>query len=139
MAERGHEPERVERVLARLRDLGLADDRAFADFWLENRATHRPRGARALKTELFQKGLAREVVEAAIEPGQDESEPAYRAALRRAATLPALDEGLFRQRLTQFLQRRGFGWDAIEPTVERLWRERSEGADRLAEVDPPLA
>jgi regulatory protein len=135
MAEKGHQPERVERVLVRLRDLGLADDRAFADFWLENRAMHRPRGARALKTELFQKGLAREVVEAAIEPAQDEAEPAYRAAQRRAATLSTLDEAHFRQRLAQFLQRRGFGWEAIEPAVERLWQERTEGAERLEEAD----
>ena len=31
----------------------------------------------------------------------------------------------FRQRLGQFLQRRGFGWEAVEPAVERLWRERA--------------
>jgi regulatory protein len=125
LAEKGHEPARVERVLARLRELGLADDRAFADFWLENRTLHRPRGARALKVELFQKGVAREVVDAALDPEHDESEDAYRAAQRRAATLSILDERDFRQRLGQFLLRRGFGWDAIEPIVERLWQERS--------------
>jgi regulatory protein len=75
--------------------------------------------------ELFQKGLARDVVEEAIDPGHDESDDAYRAAQRRAATLSTLDEREFRQRLAQFLQRRGFGWDSIEPVVERLWRERT--------------
>ena len=112
-------------MIARLRELQLADDRAFADFWLENRALHRPRGARALKMELFQKGVARDVVEEAIDPERDELDGAYRAAQRRAATLSILDEREFRQRLAQFLQRRGFGWDSIEPAVERLWRERT--------------
>ena len=131
LGEKGHPPERIERVLARLRELGLADDRAFADFWLEERALHRPRGVRALKMELFQKGVAREVVEAAIDPQQDEVEGACRAAERRAATLSTLDERDFRTRLGQFLLRRGFGWDAIEPAVERLWRDRTgeTGAD----------
>jgi len=112
-------------VIARLRELGLADDRAFADFWLDERARHRPRGARALKIELFQKGVARAVVDEAIDPEHDESDDAYRAAGRRAATLSTLDERAFRQRLAQFLQRRGFGWETIEPVVERFWRERT--------------
>jgi recombination protein RecA len=59
---------------------------------------------------------------------RDESDDAYRAATRRAATLSTLDERLFRQRLAQLLQRRGFGWEAIEGAVERCWRERA-GAD----------
>src|ERR671922_173655 len=49
LGEKGHQPDRVDRVIARLRELQLADDRAFVDFWLENRTLHRPRGARALK------------------------------------------------------------------------------------------
>ena len=125
LTEKGHRPDRVERVIARLRELGLVDDRAFAEFWLDERARHRPRGARALKAELFQKGIAREVVDQALDPERDESEDAYRAASRRAATLSTLDERLFRQRLAQLLQRRGFGWETIEPVVERLWRERT--------------
>jgi regulatory protein len=125
LTEKGQAPDRIDRVIARLRELQLADDRAFADFWLENRALHRPRGARALKVELLQKGVARDVVDQAIDPTHDESEDAYRAAGRRAATLSILDERQFRQRLAQFLQRRGFGWESIEPVVERLWRERT--------------
>src|SRR5262249_48812702 len=95
-----------------------------ADFWLDERARHRPRGPRALKAELLQKGVARDVVDQALEPERDEAEDAYRAASRRAATLSTLDERLFRQPLAPLLQRRGFGWEAIEAAVERCWRER---------------
>ena len=125
LAEKGWEAARLDRVLERLRDLKLADDRAFADFWLENRALHRPRGARALRTELLQKGVAREIVDQALDPEHDESTDARRAAQRRAATLSVVDERLFRQRVGQFLQRRGFSWETVEPVVEQLWQERS--------------
>jgi regulatory protein len=125
LTEKGHEPDRIDRVITRLRELKLADDRAFADYWLENRQVHKPRGARALRSELFQKGVARDVVEQALDPERDEGEDAYRAAGRRAQTLSTLDERAFRQRLAQFLQRRGFGWEAIEPAVDRLWSERA--------------
>ena len=45
------------------------------------------------------------------------------AGTRRAATLSTIDEASFRQRLGQFLLRRGFGWENVTPAVDRLWRE----------------
>jgi len=125
LAEKGHEPERVDRVIDKLTRLRLVDDRVFAEYWLENRALHRPKGARALRAELFQKGLARDVVEGALEAERDEPDDAYRAAQRQASRWPATDERAFRQRLALFLQRRGFDWDAIEAAANRLWEERA--------------
>lgn len=124
--EKGHDPDRVDRVVARLRELKLIDDREFADYWLENRALHKPRGSRALRAELFQKGLEREVVDEALATERDELDDAYRAGVKRAATLSTLDEASFRQRLGQFLLRRGFDWETVTPTVDRLWREHAD-------------
>ena len=56
---------------------------------------------------------------------RDEADDAYRAAVKKASSLSTLDEQAFRQRLCQFLMRRGFDWETVGPTVERLWRERS--------------
>jgi regulatory protein len=124
--EKGHDPDRVDRVVARLTELKLLDDREFAGYWLENRALHKPRGGRALRAELYQKGVGREVVDEALSVERDEVDDAYRAALRRAATLSTLDEADFRQRLGQFLLRRGFDWETVTPTVDRLWREHAD-------------
>jgi regulatory protein len=125
LAEKGHDPDRVSRVMEKLTRLKLVDDRAFAEYWLENRALHRPKGARALRAELFAKGVGREVVDdAVVQQERDEPDDAYRAAQRQASRWPADDERAFRQRLAQFLQRRGFDWDAIEAASKRLWEER---------------
>ena len=45
--------------------------------------------------------------------------------LERAANplLAAADEHTFKARLTQFLARRGFDWEAISQAVERLYQE----------------
>src|SRR6266542_33079 len=48
-------------ALARLAELGLVDDAAFARFWVENRQACRPRGAGALRDELRRKGIAPDV------------------------------------------------------------------------------
>jgi regulatory protein len=111
-------------VVIKLADYKLVDDRAFAEYWLENRTLHRPKGARALRAELFQKGLGREVVDQALEGERDEADDAYRAAQRQTMRWPTSDERAFRQRLALFLQRRGFDWEAIEAAANRLWEER---------------
>jgi regulatory protein len=116
----------VDRVVARLRELRLIDDAAFAAYWVEQRATHRPRGARLLKQELRQKGLSQDVVTEAL-PEEDDQEGAYRAVQRKAASLRALDERTFKQRLGAFLQRRGYSYETMKAVVSRLWRETRDG------------
>jgi regulatory protein len=114
----------VDRVIERLRGLQLVDDAAFAAYWVEQRATHRPRGARLLKQELRQKGVSQDVVSEAL-PVDDDEDGAYRAAQRKAVSLRALDERTFKQRLGAFLQRRGYGYASIRGVVNRLWTETS--------------
>jgi regulatory protein len=124
LARHEFEGQIVDRVIERLRRLGLVDDAAFAAYWVDQRATHRPRGARLLRQELRQKGVSQDVVAEAL-PAEDDEEGAYRAAQRKAASLRALDERTFKQRLGAFLQRRGYGYETMRLVVSRLWEERS--------------
>jgi regulatory protein len=111
-------------VLAQLREHGLVDDAAFAQYWLEQRQTFRPRGARLVRAELRQHGISTDLASAAAdELAGSAEEDAYRAAQRRAAHLSTTDERAFKQRLSQFLARRGFDWAAVSTAVERLWGE----------------
>jgi regulatory protein len=126
LARAGHAPEAIEPVLAQLRKRGLLDDAAFADYWLAQRHQFRPRGQRLLQAELRQHGVAAELASSAAATASDSAaEDAYRAALKRARQLSAAyaDERTFRARLGQHLARRGFDWDTITATVERLQRE----------------
>jgi regulatory protein len=119
--------ETITQVLDRLRSVGLVDDGAFARYWLEQRQTFRPRGARLLRAELRQHGISADLATAASDELVDSAEDdAYRAAQKRARTLPADDEQLFKSRLSQFLARRGFNWDTISTVAERLWRETTD-------------
>src|SRR6266542_6260426 len=60
-----HEATAIEQALERLRQDGLLDDAAFAQYWLEQRRTFRPRGARLVQAELRQRGIADLAAEAA--------------------------------------------------------------------------
>jgi regulatory protein len=116
--------EAVDGVVAQLQQHGLVDDAAFAQYWLEQRQTFRPRGARLLRAELRQHGISTQVASAAAdELATSADEDAYRAAYKRAQHLPSADERAFKSRLSQFLARRGFDWEVISSAVERLYAE----------------
>ena len=59
---------------------------------------------------------------------RDEADDAYRAVQKHAQRLAVADQREFRQRLGQYLLRRGFDWEAIESATNRLWAERAGDA-----------
>ena len=67
LSRHGFPKEVAQTVLQRLRAAGLVNDTAFAAFWVGNRSTFRPRGLRALRAELLQKGVSDEVIESVLE------------------------------------------------------------------------
>ena len=122
LLKRGVASPSIDLSLARLRRAGLVDDSRFARFWVDNRESFRPRGKWALRTELRQKGIAKEIIESVV-AGVDEEAGAMRAARRRAHRLDRLDEETFRRRLLGFLRRRGFGGELSRSVTNRLWDE----------------
>ena len=118
--------EGVASVLARLERARLIDDRAFARYWVENRQQFRPRGAWALRSELTQKGVSREIAEGALSE-LDEEGDARRVAARVLRRLVRLDEPVFRRRMLGHLQRRGFGYEVSQRITDQCWRETQDG------------
>lgn len=115
----------VEAVLERLIRLGLVDDAEFARYWVENRGTFRPRGTRALRVELRQKGLETEVIEGALEE-LEEDELAYQAGARKLRSFSRLDDREFFRKMVTYLQRRGFSYEQASTTTRRLATERGQ-------------
>jgi regulatory protein len=102
----------------------LVNDTEFALTWVENRSEFRPRGQRALRMELRQKGLSEGVIQQAL-ADLDEESLAYQAARKRAARLSQLEETDFKRKLQSFLARRGFAYETIYEVVNRVWDERN--------------
>jgi len=120
--QRGFEGDSVEAVLAKLKEQGLVDDTAFAQFWKDNRESFSPRSQWLTKLELRQKGVASDIIDRVVDD-IDNDDSAYRAALSKARSLPLADYESFRRRLGEYLKRRGFGYGVINHTLERLWQE----------------
>lgn len=113
-------PQVIDRALARLAREGLLNDADFAVQWVVNRSLSRQRGARALRQELRLKGVAREEIDAALPDSEQEIENAVAALQPKLRQWAGLDERERRQKIIQFLQRRGFSYGTARTALQRL-------------------
>ena len=113
-------PELAEQLLDRFERVGLVDDQAFADAWVESR--HRSRGLsrRALTDELRRKGVDSEVAQTAADriDADAERQAALQLAIRKRRSLRAVDESTAFRRLTGLLARKGYS-SAVTISVVR--------------------
>ena len=123
LQRRGFDGDNVDAVLAKLKEQGLVDDTAFAQFWRDNRQSFSPRSQWLTKVELRRKGVAADIIDQVVD-AVDNTDSAYRAALSKARSLSQSDYQSFRRRLGEYLKRRGFGYGVINHTVERIWQEQ---------------
>ena len=127
MQRRGFVAETVDAAITRLKEQHLLDDEAFAQFWRENRESFGPRSQWLTGLELKRMGVMNGVIEQAV-AGMDDEENAYRAALQKTRHWTPADYQSFRRRLGDYLRRRGFKYEVINHTVERIWQERGNGS-----------
>jgi regulatory protein len=121
LARRGFSEAAVAVAIERLERWHYLDDDAFARAWIESRAEHQPRGRRLIQQELREKGVAREVVEQALEEIElDEYPAALELARKRARSLRGEAPLVRRRRLAGYLQRRGYGWDVVSRVLDAL-------------------
>jgi regulatory protein len=118
----------IEEVLKRFQETNLLNDQEFAQAWVENRNTFRPRSRRALAMELRHKGLDDEVVQNVLDNNVDENALALEAARKYLRKVQKLEWPDFRQKLGSFLGRRGFSYGVIAPVLRQVWSEMLRSA-----------
>jgi regulatory protein len=126
----GFDEATIQTTLVQLRRHHLVDDAEFAQYWVAQRQTFRPRGPRLVRGELRHLGVAADLTHTALEGlSATTLDDALRVASTRLRHVAGLDERAFTRKLSQFLARRGFDWDTITPVVDQLWRELSTSSD----------
>jgi len=135
LARRGVPDDAATALLDRLTEVGLVDDAAFADAWVESRHRGRGLGRRALAHELRTRGVDSEARAAALDRLDPEQELATARALvaRRLPALRGLGREARARRLAGMLARKGYP----PPVVSRVVND-ALAADLLAddESDP---
>ena len=125
LLRKGAAPPHVDAAIARLQELGLLDDAAFARQFARAKRAGAGFSRRRLQAELARRGVARGVVDSALREVLDDEEvdPAAvidRVAAKKMRLLSALPAEVRRRRLYAYLARRGYDPDEIRAAITRL-------------------
>ncbi|WP_129659942.1 regulatory protein RecX [Rothia halotolerans] len=129
----------IARVLDRFEELGLVDDRQYAEMYVRSRASSRKLARPALRRELAQKGVTGELAEEALaqREDEDEREDARELVRKKLAHEGELADRVAREkvvrRLASMLARRGYSpgmaFELIREELEARGAEPPEDDD----------
>ncbi|MCM1951000.1 MULTISPECIES: recombination regulator RecX [Streptomyces] len=125
----------AEEVLARFEDVGLIDDAAFADAWVESRHHGRGLARRALARELRTKGIDPGLVQEAVNQLDSEQEEVTARELveRKLRATRGLERDRRLRRLAGMLARKGYPEGMALRVVRQALEEEGESTDGLEE------
>lgn len=110
-------PAAVAKIFAVLKEQKLVDDVAFAVWWVEQRATFRPRGKMGLRAELRQKGIESGLIEEVV-GSVDELPLARQVFNKKQKTYQRLGKREYQRKMSAALSRRGFSWSTIKTVLD---------------------
>lgn len=132
----GYRADLVEGAIERMTELGMLDDEQFARSWVESRDRARPRGERAIRDELRQKGIDRTTADLVVDErragaaeGQDPGDVTTSAdqaaadrllAKHERALARVVDPRQRRQRAYALLARNGFDPEICSTMAARV-------------------
>lgn len=127
LRKRGVPGTAAEMVLGRFAEVGLIDDAMFARAWVESRHAGRGLARRALASELGQRGVAKDDIDAAVGllTPEDELATARELVVRKLASTRGLAPEARIRRLAGVLARKGYP----PGLAYRVIREALEGED----------
>jgi len=125
LVRKGEPAEHVASAVQRLIALGVLDDAQFARQFIRAKIAGAGLSRRRLQSELWRRGVARDVIDAALadvmsEDAVDEDAQIAEVAARKLRTLRSADPAVARRRLYAFLARRGYDSSAIRRVMDSL-------------------
>lgn len=119
----------IEDTLDRMVELRYLDDAAFADTFTRSRHEYQRKGSRAIRQELRRKGVGEDLIEAAMEniDPESETENARTLVAKKLASTRGLDRHKRVNRLAGMLMRKGYsGSDVFDVIREALDAEAQD-------------
>ncbi len=112
----------IDLLVEKLKQKRLLNDEEFAKAWVESRRKTKKKGKIALKQELFQKGIDRQIIEAVINDTENvggEEALAKKALEKKMKSWLSLSYLEKKKKMYEFLMRRGFEYEVVKSVVEK--------------------
>ncbi|NEB08912.1 recombination regulator RecX, partial [Streptomyces coelicoflavus] len=123
--------EAAEEVLSRFEEVGLINDSAFAEAWVESRHHGRGLARRALARELRTKGVDATLIDAAVSrlDSEQEEDTARDLVARKLRATRGLDRDKRLRRLAGMLARKGYSEGMALRVVRQALEEEGEDTE----------
>lgn len=108
-------------VVNKTKDLGLIDDKKFAQWWINQRQEFRGRGKYFITSELKQKGISESIIKEVYQNTSeitDEVTIAQKVVDKIRYKLVKMDKKTLREKIWRHLAARGFSSEIIEKVVD---------------------
>ncbi|MBI2330078.1 RecX family transcriptional regulator [Candidatus Daviesbacteria bacterium] len=112
----------VDAVIEVLKKKGLIDDLEFAKAWVEARRRSKQKGIRAIKAELFQKGIGKEIIDEVVSSQSSavrEEDLAKIALEKKMKVWKNLDQKILYRKSIEFLLRKGFDYEIVKQVLDK--------------------
>jgi regulatory protein len=104
-----------------LKRLELVNDKGFANWWIDQRLQFKPRGRKALYSELMKKGIDKEIIEQALSEKDIDEEKMARKLVKDKSYKWEKYKGREKQKkIADYLARKGFNWGVIKPVLKEI-------------------
>lgn len=115
----------VKYIHDRLQKEGYIDDHKFASWWVDQRLTFRLRGPQMLKYELFNKGIAKTIIDDVLSIiNNQQLTTLIRSLIKKKIKLYSyLPPIKLKQKLYSYLARRGFDFNMIKNTIDEALKK----------------
>lgn len=110
------------KIFIKLKTQGLVNDEEFADWWIDQRLSFKPRGKRLLKKELLEKGIDREIIDRKLLAicNKELTNLAKKLVEKKIKLYGKLPPLKLKKKLFSFLGRRGFDWQQIDLVIDEF-------------------
>lgn len=121
----------IEQIIKRLYQKKLLNDKEFAKVWVSSRS--KKKGMQAVKSELYKKGIDKEIIEEAVSSQYSACLPGGQAIRQESVADELLSKRWSRlqnlsplerkKKAYEFLLRRGFEYELVKEVVEKLLKK----------------
>ena len=126
LKKKGFDSEIIQKIIVELKDKKYLDDFVFAENFVRNRVERRKEGIVKITSELYKKGISREIIEevtSSINENPKNFENAFQLGKNKYEKIQKrgdTDKNKIKSKLFNFLKGRGFTSDVIFDVVNKI-------------------
>ncbi len=122
LTKRGFTEEAITTTMETLERLEYIKDEKYARDWVDSRRRLKPKGKKALRMELMQKGIDKGTIERILSEIDDSEEytMALELAQKQMNRYKSIDKYVARRRLYNFLTSRGFDYETVNSVMSNV-------------------